>query len=569
MSTSPIRPVTDVTVDRRRPVKYKTGYDVDLIGGYDFGMFRLEGELGYKRAKLKSVDVDNAFLTAHQHAVPGTAFTDDDVRSQRPHQRAVGHGQRRCVDFGGNGGVGAYAGGGFGRARVKQLGDSDSAWAWQLLAGVYMPISDNIDVGLKYRYFRTGKLNFNDEFAFSPVGTAALAAAAAPLFFEQRRPFQLAQPARQPDLQLRRASGRRRRRPAAAAAAAACGSGDADVPGRFGDPGDQQLPGSAAAAAAAAAGRARRTRPLTPPLPAQAPSGIAPRTKLCSLCPGRLRNCGAQATIARGIALSLLWRNLGRLRKLGERQSALKGVKYMRKYLLAAAAAAAIASPAVARDGSRLCRRRSRRMVPTSDHQCRVDSRRLPATSVVDYRRGLRLNYQDGLRRRPGRRLRLRHVPDRRRTRLQAGQGIKTSRLDRPISSPRSTPVLGPPIHRRRFRPWRRTRQRPVRNGQRPVRLRRQRRHGAAMSAAASARPGQGVRRQRQRHRMAGASPASTLPVSDNIDIGLKYRYFRTGKLHFGTTTFDVGAGAGDRQRWHRDLRDRRPLQLAQPAARA
>ena len=34
--------------------KYKTGYDVDVIAGYDFGMFRLEGELGYKRAKHKS-----------------------------------------------------------------------------------------------------------------------------------------------------------------------------------------------------------------------------------------------------------------------------------------------------------------------------------------------------------------------------------------------------------------------------------------------------------------------------------------------------------------------------------
>ena len=27
-----------------------TGFDVDVIGGYDFGMFRVEGELGYKRA---------------------------------------------------------------------------------------------------------------------------------------------------------------------------------------------------------------------------------------------------------------------------------------------------------------------------------------------------------------------------------------------------------------------------------------------------------------------------------------------------------------------------------------
>src|SRR5215207_1595023 len=34
-------------------LKYKSGIDVDLIGGYDFGMFRLEGELGYKPGKVK------------------------------------------------------------------------------------------------------------------------------------------------------------------------------------------------------------------------------------------------------------------------------------------------------------------------------------------------------------------------------------------------------------------------------------------------------------------------------------------------------------------------------------
>ena len=32
---------------------YNTGIDADIIGGYDLGMFRIEGELGYKRATLK------------------------------------------------------------------------------------------------------------------------------------------------------------------------------------------------------------------------------------------------------------------------------------------------------------------------------------------------------------------------------------------------------------------------------------------------------------------------------------------------------------------------------------
>src|SRR5438552_10321698 len=60
-------------------VKWKEGYDVDLIGGYDFGMFRLEGELGYKRSKIKRFTQDAAFGTAiatglHPVGTTGTTF---------------------------------------------------------------------------------------------------------------------------------------------------------------------------------------------------------------------------------------------------------------------------------------------------------------------------------------------------------------------------------------------------------------------------------------------------------------------------------------------------------------
>src|SRR3954467_513336 len=60
-------------------LKWKTGYDVDVIGGYDFGMFRLEAELGYKRSKLKRFSQDTAFGTAVGTALnpagtTGTAF---------------------------------------------------------------------------------------------------------------------------------------------------------------------------------------------------------------------------------------------------------------------------------------------------------------------------------------------------------------------------------------------------------------------------------------------------------------------------------------------------------------
>ena len=37
--------------------------------------------------------------------------------------------------------------------------DSDSGFAWQLIAGVRMPLSPNIDLGLKYRFFNSRGLS--------------------------------------------------------------------------------------------------------------------------------------------------------------------------------------------------------------------------------------------------------------------------------------------------------------------------------------------------------------------------------------------------------------------------
>src|ERR1700760_4589490 len=40
-------------------VKQNTGYDVDGIVGYDFGMFRVEGEVGYKKSEVKGFNFVN------------------------------------------------------------------------------------------------------------------------------------------------------------------------------------------------------------------------------------------------------------------------------------------------------------------------------------------------------------------------------------------------------------------------------------------------------------------------------------------------------------------------------
>ena len=76
---------------------YKTGIDADVIGGYDFGMFRLEGELGYKRAK-------------HDHySLSGFGSVDADGKTTAYSAMVNG-----LIDFGRDDGVNFSVGGGVG-----------------------------------------------------------------------------------------------------------------------------------------------------------------------------------------------------------------------------------------------------------------------------------------------------------------------------------------------------------------------------------------------------------------------------------------------------------------------
>ncbi|HXG82309.1 MAG TPA: outer membrane beta-barrel protein, partial [Sphingomicrobium sp.] len=156
-------------------IDYKKGLDLDAIIGYDFGMFRLEGELGWKRAKLNEFEVDNGFISALNtglnrpdrdvapdpvDTLPALSAADFDLDGKTTVLSGM---INALVDFGNEDGLSFYGGAGFGRARVKFEGESDSAWAYQLIAGVRYALSDNIDLGLKYRYFRTGKLDLADD----------------------------------------------------------------------------------------------------------------------------------------------------------------------------------------------------------------------------------------------------------------------------------------------------------------------------------------------------------------------------------------------------------------------
>jgi opacity protein-like surface antigen len=160
--------LTDTTYPDAFDVNQKTGFDLDAIAGYDFGLFRLEGELGYKRSK-NDTRLNPAFVSAYNTAT-GVTLTNSDFDLNN-HTTVLSAMLNGLVD-GDLGGVRVYGGGGVGYADVKALGDSDNAFAWQLIAGASVPVTPNVDVGLKYRYFRTGNLHFTDTRAFPEAGVA-------------------------------------------------------------------------------------------------------------------------------------------------------------------------------------------------------------------------------------------------------------------------------------------------------------------------------------------------------------------------------------------------------------
>ena len=140
----------------------KTGYDFGGIVGYDFGMLRLEGEASYRRAPADAFSNMGVDLLTSGSTFSGSASSLSFMANG-------------LVDIGKDDGLQVFAGGGVGYARTKlnlayaitggtdiniDIDDDDGGFAWQLLAGVRYPLSERIDIGLKYRYFNQNNVDF-------------------------------------------------------------------------------------------------------------------------------------------------------------------------------------------------------------------------------------------------------------------------------------------------------------------------------------------------------------------------------------------------------------------------
>lgn len=147
---------------------YKRGIDGDIIAGYDFGPFRLEGELGYKRARVRDLTASTTLVSAINTAPISGVGRDDFSFGERT--TVLSAMLNALVELEVSRGIKVYGGGGVGGARVKAFNDRDKALALQLIGGISTALSDNIDFGIKYRYFRTGDVRFASAANFTGTG---------------------------------------------------------------------------------------------------------------------------------------------------------------------------------------------------------------------------------------------------------------------------------------------------------------------------------------------------------------------------------------------------------------
>jgi len=154
-------------------VDHHKGYDFGGVVGYDFGFIRLEAEGSYRAADIQALQIGAAGVASNGGLRASNQLLNADGDSS-----VLSFMVNALADFGEDDGIQGFVGGGVGVARTKFdgvtiqtsgpgfLDDSDSGFAWQLLAGVRAPLTDTIDVGLKYRFFNTSNLDMVDSRGF-------------------------------------------------------------------------------------------------------------------------------------------------------------------------------------------------------------------------------------------------------------------------------------------------------------------------------------------------------------------------------------------------------------------
>ena len=127
-------------------MEFDPGFATSFAGGANFGMFRVEGEIGYQYNEMDKGSV----------CAGGSCVTFKQNNSDMSALSFLANGY---FDFVNNSPVTPYITAGIGVARVgleiEDVSLDDTVFAYQIGVGVAFAINKNMNIDLKYRYFAT------------------------------------------------------------------------------------------------------------------------------------------------------------------------------------------------------------------------------------------------------------------------------------------------------------------------------------------------------------------------------------------------------------------------------
>ena len=146
-------------------IEFDPGINVGGTGGYDFGFFRLEGELSYKYAEMKAINERNSgarysSIDGNLGALAMMANAFFDLHNNTPVTPYFGGGAGLAVlylsdTFGTNTTTGS-------RDFIYSEAD-DTVFAYQVGAGVEIALNRQLSLDLGYRYFGTSTATFDKD----------------------------------------------------------------------------------------------------------------------------------------------------------------------------------------------------------------------------------------------------------------------------------------------------------------------------------------------------------------------------------------------------------------------
>jgi len=147
-------------------VEFDPGVNVGMTGGYDFGFVRLEGELSYKYAEIKSITdtADNFAFKSVDGDLGVFAMMFNgffDLHNNSPITPYVGGGISLATlylsDTHGTDTRGAIT-----NRVLLYTEDYDNVFAYQLGGGLEIALNPILSMDLSYRYFHTDDARFED-----------------------------------------------------------------------------------------------------------------------------------------------------------------------------------------------------------------------------------------------------------------------------------------------------------------------------------------------------------------------------------------------------------------------